>query len=136
MTKTTVSYVDRIINHDVIRYVDRIVYKDQIKTVIVTKPDGTKIESHTDTKVSSQTADKTIEETKTHEQSTSTTNSTVASDIRSRYFIGGYYPIGTPDFQRSFYLSVGARLGNLPFFIEAVGQPFQQTLGLGVRCEF
>lgn len=135
-TETITVYQDRVVVKEVEKIVEKVVYKDRVKTQVVTKPDGTRIETKEETKVSTASTDKVVEEIKTNERTEIKSDRRQSSGDLSRYSLSILYPIHSLNFQRDFYMAVGARLGNLPIFVEAIGQPLRQQLGIGVRYEF
>ena len=100
--------------HDV-KIVEKVMWKD--KLVTVTKPNGTTVVTHTVSGSSENTSQMKVGEAR-----------------KSEYNLGLYYLTGN-----TFSGTVGARVGDLPLFIQAVGQGGADgrdfKVGLGIQIE-
>jgi hypothetical protein len=65
---TVTEYKDRIVEHTVTVEKPVIQYRDRLITRVVTRPDGTKIETHVDDKTSKETGGRTITSNATEER--------------------------------------------------------------------
>jgi hypothetical protein len=112
----------------VTKTVDKVVYKDRVKVVrqIITKPDGTKIETDTrdETKSGSHTKEKEKKKSET---------SVVIRRLPS-YSLSIHCDIRSCNSFQSYQTMVGFRLGQLPFNLE-LGGGLKGVL-IGVRYDF
>lgn len=112
----------------VTKTVDKVVYKDRVKVVrqVVTKPDGTKIET--------DTRDETKSGSHTKKSEKDTTKSTVYISRLPSYSLGVHCDIRNCADFTSYQVMGGFRLGQLPLNLE-IGGGFKGIL-IGVRYDF
>lgn len=136
VTKTETVVKTVTVEKQVVKYIDRIVYVARVRTVVITKPDGTKIvekdttQSETQTKSKSQTNEK---------QQSTETRITQSTPALSRYHVGVFgviSPFTVTGFTPAAQVYAGARIGDLPLFLDLDVLPQKQEFGLGVSYEF
>lgn len=120
--------VEKIQTKVVTKTVDRVVYKDRIKVVrkVVTKPDGTKIET--------DTRDETKSGSSTKKRSKEKDKSSIISRSLPNYSLSVHCDIRNCSSYGSYQVIAGFRLGDLPLNLEVGGGI--STILIGVRYDF
>lgn len=136
VTKTETVIKTITVEKKVVQYVDRVKFVNRVRTITITKKDGTKIveQDKTQSETQSETQRETLEK---RQSDTKSVTQIVAS--KSRYHVavlGVFSPFSVTGFTPAAQVTVGARLGDLPFFVDLDMLPQKQEFGLGLSYEF